>query len=247
MALRDTPLVAAPCIVRSLGSYPVAEHRGAWGSILVQALRSVAAVDAERLAAAAGCPTALVADIESARLRPAAETIERLANAVSLELRVQVVPRSQAPRVMDQFDDDIDRVRDALDAEQAWRSTHGIPLLTPPPGVVPAWDGRDPAPPRQSSAWPTRTDFGGSTAAKISYARRCVLRVNAAECACRAGVSPQVLDDYETGRVALSMDATEAFLNAIGTEQRVRLEVYDPHDDLLHLSVLADRALTLAR
>ena len=58
--------------------------------------------------------------------------------------------------------------------------------------------------------------------------------------------SPDMLDDYETGRVALSMDATEGFLNAIGAEQDVRFEVYDPHDDVLHLSVLADRALTLA-
>ena len=42
------------------------------------------------------------------------------------------------------------------------------------------------------------------------------------------------------------MDATEGFLNAIGAGQHVRFEVYDPHDDVLHLSVLADRALTLA-
>lgn len=247
MALRSTPLVAAPCVTRPLGHYPVLESRGAWGAVVVPAIRSIAAVGVDQLAAAAGCDATLVAAVEAAELRPAAETIERLANAVSLELRVRIVPRTAAAHVADQFDGDLGRVREALAAEQAWRAAHGVQALAPPPEVVPAWDGCDPAPARQSSAWPSRTDFGGSTAVKIGYARSCVLRIGSDEFAARAGVPADVLVDLEAGGVALSMDATEALLNAAGVEQHVRLEVYDTHDDVLHLSALADPDRTLAQ
>lgn len=211
------------------------------------AVRSVAGFGVEQLAAAAGCKPALVAAVEFGEMRPAAETIERLANAVSLELRVQVVPRTAACHVADQFDGDLGRVRDALAAEQDWRAAHGVPPLVPPSEAVPAWDGCDPAPARQSSAWPSRTDFGGSTAVKIGYARRCVLRISSTEFAHRADLPTEVFDDYESGRVSLSMDATESLLNAAGAEQRVRLEMYDAHDDVLHLCALADPERTLAR
>lgn len=213
----------------------------AWGPIVVAALGQVAGLTEDRLAAAAGCPVALVCEIAAGRLRPAWETLERLANSVGLELRVGVRAATGSRRLRDRFDSGMDRVRKALDAENAWRAGLGLSPLAPPAETVPPWDGTDPAPARQVAAWPHRTDAGGHAAINVRYGRNCVLGIPRASFAALVGLTPAELGDIEDGRVSLSLDDTECLLNRAGLEQFAHLELYDGHDDLLHLDAIAAR------
>ncbi len=172
---------------------------------------------------------------------PAWETLERLANCVGLELRVGVQPATGSGCLRDRFDFGLDRVREALDAENAWRFGLGLGPLAPPAETVPPWDGTDPAPARQVSAWPHRTDAGGHAAINVRYGRNCVLGICRASFAALVELAPAELDDIEDGRVSLALDDTECLLNRAGLEQFAHLELYDSHDDLMHLDAIAAR------
>lgn len=235
------PSEAAVAVVRPVRVYGPGSSGGPWGPVVIAALGEVTGLPGDRLAAAAGCPASLVDDISACLLRPACETLERIANGVGLEVRVGVRRVVGASAVQDRFDCDYGRVREALAAENSWRAGVGLGPLAPPPAVVPGWDGTDPAPARQVCAWPHRTDYGGHAAVNVRYGRNCVLRLDEAPFAARVGLTLAELDDIESGRVALSLDDTESLLNSAGLEQFARLEPYDDHDDLLHLAAIAER------
>ena len=208
---------------------------------MVGALRHVTGLTDRQLAAAAGCSADLIADVDAVQLRPACETLERIANAVGLEVRVGVRLRTDASSNSVRFDPDLNRVREALAAENSWRASLGLGPLAPPPATVPEWDGTDPAPARQVSAWPHRTDYGGHSAVNVRYGRNCVLHLDEASLAGVVGLTIAELSDIESGRISLSLDDTESVLNHAGLEQFARLEPYDDHDDLLHLAAIAER------
>ena len=230
------PLQPAIRIVRPLVRLRRRNGRGAWGAVIVPAVREVAGVTPAGLADAAGCSTELVDAIERGEVAPTHETAERLANSVHLELRMgpATLP-DPAGHVGEQFDRDLDRVRDALAAETEFRARFGAGPPAPPPEVVAPWDGTDPAPSRMCSAWPNRTDYGGAAAVSLRFARSVVTRCTAAELASAAGITLGLLRDLEAGAATLSMDDTETLLNAIGIGHHTRLEPYEPHDDDLHL------------
>lgn len=227
--------------VRPMRAFGVAPSGEAWGPVVVAALRTVTGLTDTDLAAAAGCSVALIAEIDTGRLRPACETLERIANAVGLELRVGVRRRTRTSAASDRFDDDYGRVREALAAENSWRASLGQGPLAPPSAAVSEWDGTDPAPARQVSAWPHRTDYGGHAAVNVRYGRNCVLRLDEESFAARIALTASELSDIEDGKVSLSLDDTELLLNHAGLEQFARLEPYDDHDDLLHLAAIAER------
>lgn len=237
----DASLESVICVVRPLRSYGPPAVGAGWGQVVLAGLLEVTDMTLGQLAASAGCGVGLASAIESGRIRPTWETLERLANAVGLEVRVGVRPGTGTTAVSERFDVGIRRVRKALDDHNAWRTELGLDPLAPPSETVPPWDGTDPAPARQVSAWPHRTDFGGHTAINVRYGRNCVQRVDAATFAAAAGLTPAELRDIEDGRVSLSLDDTESLLNRAGLEQFAHLELYDDHDDLLHLDAIAEQ------
>lgn len=241
LADADASLESAICTVRPLRSYGLPASDDGWGQVVLAGLLAVTDMTPSRLAESAGCDVGLVSAIESGQVRPTWETLERLANAVGLEVRVGVRPSTDTTAVSERFDDDTDRVREALADHNAWRAGLGLGPLAPPSETVPKWDGTDPAPARQVSAWPQRTDFGGHTAINVRYGRNCVQRVDEATFAAAVGLTPAELRDIEHGRLSLSLDDTESLLNRAGLEQFAHLELYDDHDDLLHLDAIAEQ------
>ena len=167
----------------------------------------------------------------------------RLANALHTaladRLRTPILGPSESDRplngivagVSERLDPDFDRVREALDTENAWRAGLGLGPLGPPAETVPPWDGTDPAPARQVSAWSHRTDFGGHAAINVRYGRNCVLGVDERAFAARVKLTTAELRDIEDGHVTLSLDDTEQLLNSAALEQFAHLEPYDAHDD----------------
>ena len=242
------PLRAAIKVVRPVVRLGSSAVRGRWGAVIVPAIRHVAQLTAAELADTAGCSADLVDAIERGEIAPTHETAERLANSVSLELRMGPAALTGVPaHVAGQFDSDLGRVRDALAAETEFRARFGAGPPAPPAEVVPAWDGTDPAPSRMCSAWPTRTDFGGAAAVALRYARNVVACCDAAELAAAAGITGALLRDLEAGALTLSMDDTETVLNSIGIGHRARLKPYETHDDDLHLAAIAEPRRTLRR
>lgn len=235
----DASLESATCVVRPLRSYGLAAVGAGWGRVVLAGVLQVAEMTLSQLAESADCEVGLVSAVESGRVRPTWETLERLANAVGLEVRVGVRPGAGTADVAERFDAGGDRVRKALDDQNAWRAELGLGPLAPPPATVPPWDGADPAPARQVSAWPHRTDFGGHAAINVRYGRNCVLRIDETSFADAVGLTLSELSDIEHGRVSLSLDDTESLLNSAGLEQFAHLEPYDDHDDLLHLDAIA--------
>ena len=221
-----------------------AELEDAWGPVLIAGLRGVADATSGELADAAGCSVDLVADIESGKIRPYFSTLERIANSVALEIRMGVRFRPFASPVSHRFDHNLARVRGELAAENAWRLSLGISPVGPPAAVMPDWDGTDPAPIRQFNAWPNRTDGGGNTAINVAYGRNCVLRADPPQFARRTGLSVEQLADIESGIVPLRLDHTEALLNRTNLEQYAHIELYDAHDDELHLLALSRTSKT---
>lgn len=222
-------------------SYGLPAAGSGWGQVVLTGLLHVTGMTPGQLAESAGCDVSLVSAIESGRVRPTWETLERLANAVGLEVRVGVRPSTGTAAVAERFEAGGDRVRKALGDHNAWRAGFGLGPLAPPPETVPEWDGTDPAPARQVSAWPHRTDFGGHTAINVRYGRNCVRRADEATFANAIGLTLAELRDIEDGRLSLSLDDTESLLNRAGLEQFAHFELYDDHDDLLHLDAIAEQ------
>ena len=205
---------------------------------LLLTAREVAGLDAAGLAAVAGCDVELVEAIESGDLDPCLDTIERLVNAVALECRIG--PGADDGLYGDGSDaGEVGRLRGELAAVAAHRASLGLPALAVPEGSQRSWDGTDPAPSRQHGAGDTRCG-PGKTAILVRYFRSCAGRLSVSEFAKRCGVAAAELEAIESGELRPGASAVEELLVRAGQGMRARLELYDDHDDGLHLLALAD-------
>ena len=183
---------------------------------LVATARAALAVTAGQLAAVAGCPTALVVDIERGSVDPVLDTVERILNSVALELRAGPAARSNPAYTGGSDPAEVARVRQAVDKQCAFRAQHGLPPPGPPPGTGPVWDGSDPAPSRPVGAGPHRSSSRSWSALVLAA----------------AGL-PSPVGPVRAGEL-------QRLLAAVGLSLHVRVEPYDDHDDLLHLAAVTD-------
>ena len=215
-----------------------AMSRSGIGVGLLLTAREVAGVDAAGLAAAAGCDVELVEAIEAGCVDACLDTIERLVNAVALECRIG--PGADDGLYSGGPDaGEVSRLRGELAAAAARRASLGLPALAVPEGAQLPWDGTDPAPPRQHGAGDTRCGPGKS-AILVRYFRSCAGRLSVSEYAKRCGVAAEKIEQIESGAVRPGASAVEELLVRAGQGMRARLELYDDHDDGLHLLALAD-------
>ena len=205
---------------------------------VLRTAREALGVGPGELAAAAGCAETLVRRIESGVLDPALDTLERILNASGLELRAGH-KLSDGRYTGPQPDrDEAARVRASLRLARSLREEIGAPAPGPPQGALPDWDGEDPAPGRPFGAAEGRTDGGGWAAVLVRSAQAEALSDN--EAFARAcGVAAADLERIQTGELRPAAGELAAMLARAGTGLRLRLEVYDDHDDGLHLSALA--------
>ena len=190
------------------------------------------------LAAAAGCAVTLVWRIESGDYDPALDTLERIVNASGLEIRAghKAPDGHYAAPLPDQAE--AARVREPLTLARSLREEIGAPAPGPLAGALPDWDGEGPAPGRPFGAGEDRTDGGGWAAVLLRSAQaeaRCGTQAFAEAC----GVTVADLERMQTGELRPAVGELASMLARTGTGLRVRLEVYDDHDDGLHLSALA--------
>ena len=180
--------------------------------------------------------------IESGDLDPVMDTVERILNGSGLELRAG--PASPDDRycgpLVDR--DEAARLRSCIASTRSFRRQLGAPPPGPPVGALPDWDGEDPAPPRCFGAAEGRRDGGGWAAILVRSATaeaRSDRRVFAR--ACR--LDEEALERIAAGQERPSTSELAAMLTRAGCGLRVRIEVYDDHDDGLHLSAQADPEL----
>ncbi len=204
--------------------------------------RAVLGITPAELADAAGCAKALVRSIEAGDLDPTLDTVDRIVNAIGLEIRAGPHKPTGHYRGAGADRDEVERLRAKLTALSRLRDELGGALPGPPPGAQPDWDGRDPAPGRQFGTGPTRTD-GGGWAALVVRSARTAAGVTAHQYAAAAGIREADLDRIESGELRPPVGELVRILDNAGTGLRVRLEPYDDHDDGLHLKALADPEL----
>ena len=209
-------------------------------AVLLRTARAALGITAAELASAAGCGEELVRRIESGELDPAIDTVGRIVHGVGLELRCG--PRPEANPAYRKVDDaEVARVAAAVAKARGFREEYGLGMPGPPPGTQRDWDGQDPAPCRLFGVGPSRRDDGG-WAALLVWSARCELRMSPAEFAAAAGISEADVARIETGERRPPLGEVQRILNAAGIDLGVRLEVYDDHDDVLHLRASADEA-----
>ena len=212
-------------------------------AVLVLTARSALELAAHELAEAAGCDERLVEDIESGGLDPALDTVDRLMNAVGLEVRAGAHggPEAGCPEAGCTGVEaaEVERVRQAFRTASEFRRGLGLGPLGPPAGVQREWDGTEPAPPRLFGAGQTRRDAGG-WAAMLVHGERQRTGLTPDELAQAAGLSPSGLVAIEDGRHRPPVGELQRILSAMDACLRVRLEPYEDHDDCLHLRALAD-------
>lgn len=209
---------------------------------VLKTARAVLAITPAELASAAGCSETLVCSIETGDLDPTLDTLDRIVNAVGLEIRAgphQPTGHYRGPGV---DYDEVERLREKLTALNRLRDELGAGPPGPPTGTQPEWDGQDPAPGRQFGSGPTRTD-GGGWAALVVRSARAEAGVTACQYAASAGIGGADLDRIESGELRPPVGELARILDNAGTGLRVRLEPYDDHDDGLHLKALADPEL----
>lgn len=210
---------------------------------LLRIARSVTGASTADLAKAAGCAESLVIGIESGRLDPTLDTVNRLVNAVGLEVRAGPEPACadntgrSMQRPMDA--DEMDRVRRTFESTRDFRDRYGLGPLGPPPGSQPPWDGEDPAPGHRFGVAAARGDGGGWGALLVRDARD-RMGMTKAQVAAAASISEIDMARLETGELRPSVVELERILGSIGTELHTRLEPYDDHDDVLHLIAMKD-------
>ena len=202
--------------------------------------RSALDLAANELAEAAGCDERLVDDIESGGLDPTLDTVDRLMNAVGLEVRAGAHggPEAGCTGVAAA---EVERVQQAFRTASEFRRELGLGPLGPPVGAQREWDGTEPAPPRQFGAGQTRRDAGG-WAAMLVHGERRRAGMTLDGLAQAAGLSRARLAAIEAGRHRPSVGELQQILSAMDACLRVRLEPYEDHDDCLHLRALADPA-----
>lgn len=225
---------------------PVRDGGAGRAARLLRIARSATGVSTADLAKSAGCAKSLVVGIESGRLDPTLDTVNRLVNAVGLEVRAGPQPVSSGGQrqpgggLTDA--DEIDRVRQAFEAARDFRSRYGLAPLGPPPSSQPHWDGEDPAPGHRFRVAEAREDGGGWPAILVRDARD-RMDMTQAQVAAAVGISETDIARIETGELRLSVVKLERIFGLIGVELHTRLEPYDDHDDVLHLIALKDPGL----
>ena len=194
---------------------------------LVGTARAALGIGAAELAAAAGCAPQLVLDIEHGRLDPALDTVDRILNSVGLELRAGLAAQPN-PAYAGPWPDAVEvaRVRHYAEADRAFRARHGLAAPGPPAGTQPDWDGSDPAPPRRIGAGPSRRCSGGWGHLLTLAARR--------------GPDGAFRVPEPDGSAPRAAAGVALALAGGGLAMHVRVEVYDDHDDVLHLAAEAD-------
>ena len=210
--------------------------------VVLRTAREALGIDRAALAIAAGCGEELVRRIESGDLDPALDTVERILNGSGLELRAGPSAPTDSYRGPLVDVGEADRLRSFLADARSLRLRFGAPPPGPPTGALPDWDGEDPAPARPFGAAEGRRDGGGWAAVVVRSAiaeSRSDRRAFARACG---------LDEEDLGRIASgeklpSTGELAALLARAGCGLRVRVEVYDDHDDGLHLSARADPVL----
>ena len=211
-------------------------------AVLLRTARAALTLTTRDVATAAGCDLDLVERIESGEHDPVLDTLERLVNGIGLELRCGtadsgVSDPNPAYRRIDRGE--VARLADAYGREAEWRARLGTNSPGPPAGTQPDWDGRPPAPPRLFGAGLTRRD-GGGWAALVLTALRARLRLSVAEFAARLRVGHAEMLRIESGEQRPTLGRVQQLLATAGRPLRIRLEVYDGHDDGLHISALRD-------
>lgn len=211
-------------------------------AVLVRTARAALNLTTRDVATAAGCDTDLVERIESADHDPVLDTLERLVNSVGSELRCGTADSglsdpNPAYRRIDRGE--VARLADAYGREADRRARLGTDPPGPPAGTQPDWDGRPPAPPRLFGAGLTRRDGGGWAALGLA-ALRARLRMSVAEFAAQVGVGNAEMLRIESGDQRPTLGQVQQLLATAGRPLRIRLEVYDGHDDGLRISALRD-------
>lgn len=212
---------------------------GLVAGVLLRTAREALGCSVRELAEAAGCSEGLVRRIESGELDPTLDTVERILNAAGLEVRAG--PAAGESRYCGASPDpgEVACVRAAVEADRALREDLGAPAAGPPAGAQPHWDGEDPAPARRIGAAEGRGDAGGWAAVLVRSA--IAETPGGAEAFAEAvGVDAEMLGRVCSGADRLSVGELVSLLERAGTGLRVRLEVYDDHDDGLHLSAVSD-------
>lgn len=207
-------------------------------SALVRTARAALGVTAEQMAAAAGCDEVLVADIESSRLDPTLDTVGRLVSSVGLEVRAGAGLEPDG-RYVGVDGEEARRLGAAYDRECELAARFGAGPPGPLAGTQREWDGADPAPAHLFGAGPTRRDGGGWSALVVKDARS-RLSMTQQDMAAAAGLEARHVDLIESGAVKLAVGELQALLAAMGASLVARLELYDDHDDALHLSAVSD-------
>lgn len=205
---------------------------------LVLTARAVVGITANELAQAANCRSELIDDIESGKLDPVLDTVERLVNSVGLEVRAGTDCDSHETPNAD-FDSEVRRVQRAFVDAVEFRRSFGLRPLGPLPGTQQDWNGIEPAPARLFGAGPTRRD-GGGWAAILASAQRQRTGASLEDVAAAALISPTQIADIEAGRIRPPTGELQRLLSAMAATLRVRLEPYDDHDDGLHLRAIAN-------
>lgn len=218
---------------------PVAGPGELVAGLLLRTAREALDCGVRELAEAAGCSQGVVRRIESGELDPTLDTVERIVNASGLEVRAAPAPGDGRYRGASPDAVEVSRVRAAVEADRALREDLGAPAAGPPAGSQPHWGGEDPAPARRIGAAEGRGDGGGWAAVLV---RSAIAETSggAEAFAAAACVDTETLGRICSGADRLSVGKLAALLERAGTGLRVRLEVYDDHDDGLHLSALSD-------
>ena len=210
--------------------------------VLLATAREALGVEPQEMAAAAGCDEDLLRHIESGDLDPTMDTVERILNGSGLELRCGPGPPSRRYSGPLVDGGEVARLCSELAAARAFRREIGAPPPGPPAGALPDWDGADPAPPRPFGADEGRSSGGGWAALAVGLAR-VTAQAAPASFADSCGISRSRLDLIESGHTRPTVGELAEMLAAAGEGLRVRIEVYDDHDDGLHLSARTDPEL----
>ena len=164
--------------------------------------------------------------------------MDRLVNSVGLEARAGTRSRPN-PAYVGLSPAEVDRVRAEHNQTLEFAAEYGLEPPRPRRGTQPEWDGADPAPARMFGAGPTRRD-GGGWAAILVFGERDRIKMTQAQLAQAVGLDVQEIAQIEAGDRRPLVNELQSVLAAMGASLHVRLEVYETHDDGLHLQTLAD-------
>ncbi len=224
----------------SAGLPPPPAESPSLAAVVLRTARAALGITTSDLATAAGSAEALVSRIESDDIDPAIDTVGRIVNGIGLELRCG--PRPEANPAYTRVDDaEVARLASEMATARAFRERYGLGPPGPPPGTQPDWEGQDPAPCHVFGAGSGRRD-GGGWAALLTPSARWDLRMTPAQFAAAAGISESDVARIETGELRPPLGELRRIFVAAGIDLHLRLEVYDDHDDVLHIRALADPA-----